>query len=274
MPAVDRSTSTARSATCARAPMSRRRGRSARSSCSPSPAPTGGATRSGRCSSGSTGRSGRRRRSWTCTSSGARRRRSATTASSASQLDLYSFHDVSPGSAFWHPKGQRIWRTLEAAMRELQERRGYEEVSTPILVHEKLWHQSGHWDHLRRQHVPLEAEGQTFSLKPMNCPESTFIYRSPPAVLPRPAPALQRIRPAAPQRALGFALRAHPRPPVHPGRRATSTSAPTSWPTRSRRSSARSARRTAGSASSPGSRSRPSRTRRSATRRSGSARSS
>ena len=30
------------------------------------------------------------------------------------QLDLFSFHDVSPGSAFWHPKGQRIWRTLEA----------------------------------------------------------------------------------------------------------------------------------------------------------------
>ena len=49
------------------------------------------------------------------------------------------FHDVSPGSAFWHPKGQRIWRTLETAMRELQERRGYEEISTPILVTERLW---------------------------------------------------------------------------------------------------------------------------------------
>ena len=36
-------------------------------------------------------------------------------------LDLFSFHDVSPGSAFWHPKGQRIWRTLESAMRELQD---------------------------------------------------------------------------------------------------------------------------------------------------------
>jgi threonyl-tRNA synthetase len=62
-------------------------------------------------------------------------------------LDLFSFHDVSPGSAFWHPKGQRIWRTLETAMRELQERRGYQEVSTPIVVSERLWRQSGHWDH-------------------------------------------------------------------------------------------------------------------------------
>jgi len=94
------------------------------------------------------------------------------------QLDLFSFHDVSPGSAFWHPKGQRLWRTLEDAMRELQARYGYQEVSTPILVHEKLWLQSGHLPLYADTMFLLEAEGQTFSLKPMNCPESTFIYRS------------------------------------------------------------------------------------------------
>ncbi|HEY5436482.1 MAG TPA: threonine--tRNA ligase [Candidatus Limnocylindrales bacterium] len=93
-------------------------------------------------------------------------------------LDLFTFHDVSPGSAFWHPKGQRIWRTLETAMRELQERRGYEEISTPILVSERLWRQSGHWDHYAENMFIVEAEGQKFSLKPMNCPESTFVYRS------------------------------------------------------------------------------------------------
>ena len=94
------------------------------------------------------------------------------------QLDLFSFHDVSPGSAFWHPKGQLIWRTLESAMRELQRRRGYQEVSTPIVVSERLWQQSGHWDLYRDNMFLIESEGQTFSLKPMNCPESTFIYRS------------------------------------------------------------------------------------------------
>jgi threonyl-tRNA synthetase len=94
------------------------------------------------------------------------------------QLDLYSFHDVSPGSAFWHPKGQMIWRTLEGAMRELQARRGYQEVSTPILVDKKLWQQSGHWDLYDANMFRLEAEGHEFALKPMNCPESTFIYRS------------------------------------------------------------------------------------------------
>ena len=94
------------------------------------------------------------------------------------QLDLFSFHDVSPGSAFWHPKGQTIWRTLEGAMRELQLRRGYQEISTPILVSERVWRQSGHWDFYKDNMFIVESEKQLFSLKPMNCPESTYIYRS------------------------------------------------------------------------------------------------
>ena len=94
------------------------------------------------------------------------------------QLDLFSFHDVSPGAPFWHPKGWTLYRTLEGAMRELQERRGYQEIYTPPLVHRKLWEQSGHWDLYREHMFLVEAEDQTFSLKPMNCPESTYIYRS------------------------------------------------------------------------------------------------
>ncbi len=55
---------------------------------------------------------------------------------------------------------------------------GYQEIHTPPLVHQKLWEQSGHWDLYREHMFTIEAEGQTFSLKPMNCPESTFVYRS------------------------------------------------------------------------------------------------
>ena len=54
---------------------------------------------------------------------------SATTAGSASSSTCTASTTCRPGSAFWHPKGQRIWRTLEGAMRELQDRHGYEEVS-------------------------------------------------------------------------------------------------------------------------------------------------
>jgi threonyl-tRNA synthetase len=94
------------------------------------------------------------------------------------QLDLFSFHDVSPAMAFWHPKGQLIWRMLEGVMRDLQARRGYQEVSTPIVVSEKVWRQSGHWDLYRENMFLIKSGDQTYSLKPMNCPESTFIYRS------------------------------------------------------------------------------------------------
>jgi threonyl-tRNA synthetase len=93
-------------------------------------------------------------------------------------LDLFSFHDVSPGAAFWHPKGWTLYRTIENAMRELQARRGYQEIYTPPLVHQRLWERSGHWDLYREHMFLLESEGETYSLKPMNCPESAYIYRS------------------------------------------------------------------------------------------------
>jgi threonyl-tRNA synthetase len=63
-------------------------------------------------------------------------------------------------------------------MRELQADRGYQEIYTPPMVAKKLWEQSGHWDLYREHMFLIEAEDQTFSLKPMNCPESTFIYKS------------------------------------------------------------------------------------------------
>ncbi len=94
------------------------------------------------------------------------------------QLDLFSFHDVSPGAAFWHPKGWTLYQTLQNAMREIQAKRGYQEIYTPPLVHQKLWQQSGHWDLYRENMFLVESDDQLYSLKPMNCPESTFIYRS------------------------------------------------------------------------------------------------
>src|SRR4029453_2267478 len=53
----------------------------------------------------------------------------------------------------------------------------YLETPTPMLVNKRLWEQSGHWEHYSDNMFKLEVEEQTFSLKPMNCPESTYIYR-------------------------------------------------------------------------------------------------
>ncbi len=93
------------------------------------------------------------------------------------ELDLFVFQDVSPGAAFWLPKGMVIFRELERLWRDVHDARGYQEISTPVLVAKRLWEQSGHWDHYRENMFLVEAEEQIFSLKPMNCPESTYVYR-------------------------------------------------------------------------------------------------
>jgi threonyl-tRNA synthetase len=93
------------------------------------------------------------------------------------ELDLYAFHDVSPGAPFWLPNGWVVVRELERFVREVLDARGYQEISTPILVNKKLWEESGHWDHYRENMFLVESEEQLFGLKPMNCPESTLVYR-------------------------------------------------------------------------------------------------
>jgi threonyl-tRNA synthetase len=40
-----------------------------------------------------------------------------------------------------------------------------------------LWEQSGHWEHYGDNMFTVEVEDDLFSLKPMNCPESTYVYR-------------------------------------------------------------------------------------------------
>jgi threonyl-tRNA synthetase len=93
------------------------------------------------------------------------------------ELDLFVFHDVAPGAPFWLPNGMVIFRELEKYWREVHDANGYLETSTPIMVNKRLWEQSGHWEHYSDNMFKLEVEEQTFSLKPMNCPESTYIYR-------------------------------------------------------------------------------------------------
>jgi threonyl-tRNA synthetase len=93
------------------------------------------------------------------------------------ELDLFVFHDVAPGAPFWLPNGMVIFRELEKYWREVHDASGYLETSTPIMVNKRLWEQSGHWEYYSENMFKLEVEEQTFSLKPMNCPESTYIYR-------------------------------------------------------------------------------------------------
>ena len=93
------------------------------------------------------------------------------------ELDLFEFYDVAPGAPFWLPNGMVLVRELEKFARERLDAQGYREISTPMLVNKKLWEESGHWEHYQDNMFKVEVEGEIFSLKPMNCPEASYVYR-------------------------------------------------------------------------------------------------
>ena len=97
------------------------------------------------------------------------------------EMDLFSFHEIAPGAPFWHPKGMIIFRELEKKAREINDREGYDEISTPIMVKREVFEKSGHWEHYRNNMFwfknPVD-ENETLAIKPMNFPESTYIYNS------------------------------------------------------------------------------------------------
>jgi threonyl-tRNA synthetase len=95
------------------------------------------------------------------------------------EMDLFHIQEEAVGSIFWHPKGLKLYRTVESYIRRRQEAGGYEEVRTPQLVDRKLWEQSGHWDKYRKNMFIAEVvdEEATLALKPMNCPCHVQIFK-------------------------------------------------------------------------------------------------
>ena len=92
------------------------------------------------------------------------------------QLDLFHFSELSPGSPFWHPKGMAIWNVLEDLRRRENAARGYVEVRTPQLYDKELWVTSGHWEKYREHMFTFQSENHEFGLKPMNCPGHCVLY--------------------------------------------------------------------------------------------------
>lgn len=94
------------------------------------------------------------------------------------ELDLFSIQDEGPGFPFFHPKGMIVRNELESFWRQLHIKYGYQEIKTPIILHQKLWQQSGHWDHYRNNMYFTTIDDEGYAVKPMNCPGGILIYRS------------------------------------------------------------------------------------------------
>jgi threonyl-tRNA synthetase len=94
------------------------------------------------------------------------------------ELGLFTFHPWAPGAAFWHDKGTTLYNLLANYMRGVLFPAGYVEVKTPLVYNKALWERSGHWKHYRTNMFLIESEGETMSMKPMNCPGHFLLYAS------------------------------------------------------------------------------------------------
>lgn len=101
------------------------------------------------------------------------------------EQELFFSHDYAPGAPFWLPKGMVVFRELEKYIREITEKAGYQEISTPIMVKSQLFKESGHWTKFGEHNMynlilsdeKDDSKGISYTLKPMNCPEATIAYR-------------------------------------------------------------------------------------------------
>jgi threonyl-tRNA synthetase len=93
-------------------------------------------------------------------------------------LGLFTFHPWAPGATFWLDKGTTLYNILANYMREVLFPAGYVELKTPLIYNKALWERSGHWKHYRENMFLIESEGETMSMKPMNCPGHFLTYAS------------------------------------------------------------------------------------------------
>ncbi|XP_012166263.1 threonine--tRNA ligase 1, cytoplasmic isoform X1 [Bombus terrestris] len=92
------------------------------------------------------------------------------------EQELFFFHELSPGSCFFQPRGAYIYNTLVEFIRSEYRKRGFQEVVTPNIYNSKLWQTSGHWLHYAENMFSFDVEKETFALKPMNCPGHCMIF--------------------------------------------------------------------------------------------------
>ena len=94
------------------------------------------------------------------------------------ELDLFSFHQESPGAIFWHPRGWQIYRGLRDLWRDIHTAEGYVEICNPIIYNKSLYETSGHWEHYNEHMFKVESEGEVYCIKPMNCPDTMLFFKT------------------------------------------------------------------------------------------------
>ena len=93
------------------------------------------------------------------------------------EMDLFMFPAEGPGFPLYLPKGMVIRNELMSFWKELHSEKKYNEIRTPIILNEDLWHTSGHWDHYKEHMYFTDIDGDAYAIKPMNCPGALLAYK-------------------------------------------------------------------------------------------------
>ena len=96
------------------------------------------------------------------------------------EMNIFMTSDMGPGFPFWLPNGVKIKECLKQLLIDNQKRMHYQQIETPIILSRQLWETSGHWAHYQEKMYTTEIDGETFAVKPMNCPGGVLVYRSQP----------------------------------------------------------------------------------------------
>ena len=96
------------------------------------------------------------------------------------ELGLFMMREEGPGFPFFLPKGMVLKNTLLDYWREIHNKAGYVEISTPVMLSRHLWETSGHWDHYKENMYTTVIDETDFAIKPMNCPGGILVYKSEP----------------------------------------------------------------------------------------------
>ena len=94
------------------------------------------------------------------------------------QLELFMIAPEGPGFPFFLPKGMALRNVLEDFWRKIHVKNGYQEIKTPVILNEQLWHTSGHWDHYKENMYTTKIDDIDYGIKPMNCPGGMLVYKN------------------------------------------------------------------------------------------------
>jgi len=95
-------------------------------------------------------------------------------------LELFEISDqIGPGLVIWYPRGATLLQVIKDYWIKEHLSHGYDLVQTPHIGKAHLWETSGHLGFYRESMFNgMQVEGDTYYIKPMNCPFHIQIYKA------------------------------------------------------------------------------------------------